>query len=274
MRRTLLFACSILLIPALAAAQHSSGASSSEAHHSAAAHTASVNSSQAVSSSHAESASHLVAENRTPAGSHTTGTSSSVGSRSTSAAGTSHGSANPKGPKSPLSGLPPAAFHHPTLTPTASSSQPNYVYPQSGGSALGGGYLFFSPALYFESDSTGAAGGATDETLANDSEDAVAGNDAGTNAPECRPPLGSHSETAEAAGQAPEAAVPEPEAPQYVFVRRDGGLLFAIGYSWDRDTLRYITGDGTKKAVSRDSLDLDATKKFNQQLGLIFSIPA
>jgi hypothetical protein len=190
-----------------------------------------------------------------------------VGSHSTAQVRSTHEISNPKGPKSPLSGLPPSAFHHPTLSPTTSFAQPNYVSPQSGGIPLSGGYLFFPPTLFVEQSD------APEETIANDSEDA-GGTDVGTSGPECRAPLGSHSETAEAAGEATQTAAPEPEAPQYVFVRRDGGLLFAIGYSWERDTLRYITSDGTKKSVTRDSLDLDATKKFNQQLGLIFSVPA
>jgi hypothetical protein len=69
---------------------------------------------------------------------------------------------------------------------------------------------------------------------------------------------------------------PEPpaDASEYVFVRRDGGLLFAVAYSWDNGTLRYVTRDGVRKTVTQDSLDMDATQQFNEQRGLSFRVPA
>ena len=71
------------------------------------------------------------------------------------------------------------------------------------------------------------------------------------------------------------AATPVPEDnTEYVFVRRDGGLLFAVGYTWDKGTLRYVTRDGLRRSVSRDALDLSATEQFNEQRGLRFTAPA
>jgi hypothetical protein len=69
---------------------------------------------------------------------------------------------------------------------------------------------------------------------------------------------------------------PEPpvDASEYVFVRRDGGLLFAVAYSWDNGTLRYVTRDGVRKSVTQDTLDMDATQQFNEQRGLNFRVPA
>jgi hypothetical protein len=71
---------------------------------------------------------------------------------------------------------------------------------------------------------------------------------------------------------------PAPEPPidnsQYVFVRRDGSLLFAVAYSWDNGTLRYVTPDGVRKSVAQDSLDMNATQQFNEQRGLSFRVPA
>jgi hypothetical protein len=71
---------------------------------------------------------------------------------------------------------------------------------------------------------------------------------------------------------------PAPEPPidtsEYVFVRRDGGLLFAVAYSWDNGTLRYVTRDGVRKTVTQDSLDMNATQQFNEQRGLSFRVPA
>lgn len=75
----------------------------------------------------------------------------------------------------------------------------------------------------------------------------------------------------------PSAGTPSPaprETPEYVFVRRDGGLLFAVGYSWENGMLRYVTRDGIRRSVSRDALDIDATQQFNEQRGLSFRVPA
>jgi hypothetical protein len=73
---------------------------------------------------------------------------------------------------------------------------------------------------------------------------------------------------------APVAATPEPPSDQYVFVRRDGSLFFAVGYTWDNGTLRYVTSEGLRRSVEGKALDLDATQQFNQQRGLAFRAPA
>jgi len=87
---------------------------------------------------------------------------------------------------------------------------------------------------------------------------------------------------AEAASVSPERTVisrdtfsgPQVPAAEYVFVRRDGGLLFAVAYSWDNGTLRYVTREGLRRSVTQDSLDMDATQQFNEQRGLNFRSPA
>jgi hypothetical protein len=61
---------------------------------------------------------------------------------------------------------------------------------------------------------------------------------------------------------------------QYVFVRRDGTVFFAVAYAWEKGTLRYITSQGLRHSVTEDALDLDATKQFNEQRGLNFRLPA
>lgn len=78
--------------------------------------------------------------------------------------------------------------------------------------------------------------------------------------------------------QAPaSAAEPEQAAPgatdEYVFVRRDGTVFFAVGYVWEKGTLRYVTREGLRRSVTRDALDLDATQQFNEQRGLSFRLP-
>ena len=75
---------------------------------------------------------------------------------------------------------------------------------------------------------------------------------------------------AETAGAAPTAT----DSDQFVFVRRDGTVFFAVAYSWEKGTLRYITNEGLRKTVTRDALDLDATRQFNEQRGLNFRLPA
>ena len=72
---------------------------------------------------------------------------------------------------------------------------------------------------------------------------------------------------------APQPA-PQQESDQYVFVRRDGTLFFAVAYAWENGTLRYITGEGIRHTVTADKLDLDATQQFNEQRGLNFRLPA
>ena len=70
------------------------------------------------------------------------------------------------------------------------------------------------------------------------------------------------------------AAGPQRESEQYVFVRRDGTLFFAVAYSWDNQTLRYVTQEGLRRSVTREALDLAATQQFNEQRGLNFILPA
>ena len=73
-----------------------------------------------------------------------------------------------------------------------------------------------------------------------------------------------------------DSAPPAPprEEEQYVFVRRDGSLVFAVAYAWESGTLRYITPDGLRRSIARDALDLDATQQFNEQRGVNFRAPA
>jgi hypothetical protein len=57
-------------------------------------------------------------------------------------------------------------------------------------------------------------------------------------------------------------------------VRRDGTVFFAVGYAWENGTLHYVTREGLRRNVARDSLDLNATQQFNEQRGLNFRLPA
>jgi len=68
-------------------------------------------------------------------------------------------------------------------------------------------------------------------------------------------------------------AVP-PGNDEFVFVRRDGTVFFAVAYAWEKGTLRYITSQGLGHTVAQGALDLEATRQFNEQRGLIFRSPA
>jgi hypothetical protein len=70
------------------------------------------------------------------------------------------------------------------------------------------------------------------------------------------------------------AAEAQAESEQYVFVRRDGTVFFAVAYSWDNQTLRYVTQEGLRRSVTREALDLVATQQFNEQRGVNFHLPA
>jgi hypothetical protein len=67
---------------------------------------------------------------------------------------------------------------------------------------------------------------------------------------------------------------PQADVPEYVFVRRDGTVFFAVAYSWENGSLRYISSEGMRRSVSRDTLDLKATEQFNEQRGMTFRSPA
>ena len=61
---------------------------------------------------------------------------------------------------------------------------------------------------------------------------------------------------------------------EFVFVRRDGTVFFAVAYAWENGTLRYVTSEGLRRSLARDALDLDATQQFNEQRGMNFRLPA
>jgi hypothetical protein len=63
-------------------------------------------------------------------------------------------------------------------------------------------------------------------------------------------------------------------SPEYIFVRRDGSVFFAVAYSSSNGSLQYITRDGLRRVIPITTLDLDATSQFNEQRGLSFRSPA
>ncbi len=84
------------------------------------------------------------------------------------------------------------------------------------------------------------------------------------------------AETAPARATSPDEPPQKParEASEYVFVRRDGALLFAVAFLREKDRLEYITREGQRRSVALGTLDLDATQLFNEERGLTFRLPA
>jgi hypothetical protein len=71
-----------------------------------------------------------------------------------------------------------------------------------------------------------------------------------------------------------EPPAPQPDVPEYVFVRRDGTVFFAVAYSWEQGALKYVSAQGQRRTVARETLDINATQQFNEQRGMNFRAPA
>ena len=131
-----------------------------------------------------------------------------------------------------------------------------------GGAPFFGGFLLTSPSVIIEQPGAAEAQPAPDDTVADNVEESE---------PVRRPRRTHEAEASTALAGEP---APQRDVEQYVFVRRDGGLLFAVAYSWENVTLRYITPDGLRRSIGRDALDLNATEQFNEQRGVNFHAPA
>lgn len=127
---------------------------------------------------------------------------------------------------------------------------------------FGGGY--YEPLFPEEYDDNGTAAD-NDETEGVEPDDYPQG-------PPPRPE--EYAQNYPPAPPMPVEAGPAKPADEYVFVRRDGTLFFAMAYAWENGTLRYVTGEGLRRSVEGNTLDLDATKQFNEQRGLHFRLPA
>jgi hypothetical protein len=65
-----------------------------------------------------------------------------------------------------------------------------------------------------------------------------------------------------------------PEQTEYVFVRQDGSLIFAVAYSLINDRLQYVTAEGLRRTIPLNTLDFAATQQFNEQRGVSIRLPA
>jgi len=61
---------------------------------------------------------------------------------------------------------------------------------------------------------------------------------------------------------------------EFVFVKRDGSTFYAAAYFVLKDKVQYVTREGLCRSVSLDSLDPDATHKFNEERGNTVDLPS
>ena len=66
---------------------------------------------------------------------------------------------------------------------------------------------------------------------------------------------------------------PTEPAVEFVFVKRDGSTFYAVAYMVLRDKVQYVTREGLCRSVTLDSLDPDATHKFNEERGNTVDLP-
>jgi len=80
---------------------------------------------------------------------------------------------------------------------------------------------------------------------------------------------------APAVDSAPQAA-PEArrEAAEYVFIQRDGRVVFAVAFTVEGNRLFYITREGNRRALAIAAIDFDATTRMNEERGIRFALPA
>jgi hypothetical protein len=132
-----------------------------------------------------------------------------------------------------------------------------------------GGFLLPNEPVILEEAQPGEAARQNEDDVTADASEADPSRESRS---QRRGSLRSSPAQAERSSAAPAQA--GPDAAEYVFVRRDGELLFAVAYTWQNGTLRYITRDGIRNTVAVDALDLTATEQFNEQRGLTFHLPA
>ncbi len=138
------------------------------------------------------------------------------------------------------------------------------VHPNSGGQLFGGGLVPFVGGSFYIPFPVYLDNGATAEPAPENAPAEAEQSVEDTAARQDAAPIWSRTHS---------SAPSEPES-EYVFVRRDGTVFFAVGFTFDSTNLRYITQDGVRKTVPLASLDLAATQQFNEQRGLSPRLPS
>jgi hypothetical protein len=65
----------------------------------------------------------------------------------------------------------------------------------------------------------------------------------------------------------PPVVAPSHDAGEFVLVRRDGGLLFAVAFTQGTDRITYVTKEGVRRNLPLADLDADATVRMNEERG-------
>ena len=71
----------------------------------------------------------------------------------------------------------------------------------------------------------------------------------------------------------PPPVEPVRDAGDFVLVRRDGGLLFAVAFTQGVERITYITKDGVRRRLALTELDVDATVRMNEERGAPLQFP-
>jgi hypothetical protein len=72
---------------------------------------------------------------------------------------------------------------------------------------------------------------------------------------------------------APRPAEPQREVGEFVLVRLNGTLVFAVAFSAEGNQLIYITREGVRRSLPLAELDVDATRRMNEERGTSFRSP-
>jgi hypothetical protein len=64
-----------------------------------------------------------------------------------------------------------------------------------------------------------------------------------------------------------------PELGEFVLLRRDGGVVFAVAFSIAGDRLTYVTREGVRRSFPLAELDFDATRRMNEERGTFIHLP-
>ena len=131
-----------------------------------------------------------------------------------------------------------------------------------------GGYLITSPEIYVDNPQ------AVQEAQETAAEQGDADLEAQFEDAQRRAYRAGQQSAAQQVATAPPAPEPAADPASYVFVMRDGSMVFAVAYTWENGTLKYVTPEGQRRSVAADSLDMNATTKFNESQGLNFHVGA
>jgi hypothetical protein len=169
--------------------------------------------------------------------------------------------------------VPGLGFDFPHMAAVSGNRRARFGFGEGFGSSFGFDGFLLSPPVIVEGGQP-AEQGPTDQGLASSDETDSQRVPRSERGDASSSYSSAYAPATSAPASASPAAAPLKDSEEYVFVRRDGGIVFAVAYSWDRGNLRYVTADGVRKSISRDTLDLDATQQFNEQRGLNFHSPA